>query len=199
MYSGGSDSGKQLRAEQLARENQMRETTNQINQVFGGYGPGFYKAREQAYLNFALPELSRQYQETRKNLVFNLANRGLLQSNVGGTLASSLDYETNRQKQAVADTAIAESNKLREQMEQARSSSISLALAGLEPSQAYSSALETASRASSPSPFVPVGQFFNDWSRNYLASKQNEAYQQAYSGMPSLTYPSAGKVRTVWR
>ena len=180
MY-GSSDTGAALRKEQEKREGDVRGAQSAIEMQFSGFGPDFYKAREKAYLGFALPQLAEQYQEAQKDLTYSLAAKGLLRSGAAGTLATSLQKELHKKKQGVADAAIGQSQELRGQVEEEQSRLLSQAMQALDPGATVVSARKAATQFTEPSNFVPVGRMFSDWTSSYVAKKTSDAYRESES------------------
>ena len=196
MYGGGDTSGD-LRAEQQAREQQILASQQGIDRVFQGFNPSFYQDREKAYLDYALPQLSQQFQNTQQNLVFDLANRGLLKSGAAANLAGSLNQELAKKQRQVGDQAVNESNALRQNIEQQRAQLYAQAQGGLAPSLSYSQALQAAGSFKTPSPFEPIGGLFDNWANIYTGARTAQAYGDDRNKVPGLTFPSGNAVKRV--
>ncbi len=70
-----------------------------------GYQPEFYDKAYQAQLDYALPQVDRQYADAQKNLQFALARQGLSASSQAGRLQADLARERDLAIQGVQDQA----------------------------------------------------------------------------------------------
>jgi len=174
---GGGDTGAgALRAEEARRQQNINEGLTEIEGVFSGFNPAFYRGREQAYINYALPQLGRQAREAQRKAVYGLGDRGLLQSSAARTLMSNLGYETNLQKQNIADEGTRQAQELRRAVEQGRSQVVAQLEASANPLLAKQQAFASASQFNAPSIFQPLGNLFQNFSTLYLANRLNQAY-----------------------
>lgn len=62
------------------RENRIRSGSDIINSQFGRFSPEFYQRRGKAYVDHAMPDLEKQYQDAREALTYALAQAGILRS-----------------------------------------------------------------------------------------------------------------------
>jgi hypothetical protein len=190
MY-GGSDASNELRAQQQAREQQVRGLQKGIEQQYSGYDPTFYGQREKAYMNYAMPLLNEQHGQAQNNLAYEMARRGLLKSSAGAELQGSLATEFGRQRMGAVDASRSQANDLRKSVEQSRSSMMSQAQSTLDPSLAWSQAVQAAQQFQTPSTFAPIGQAFQDWTKIALAKQPNQYYNQV--AQTPLTFGNSNK------
>lgn len=141
-----------------------------------GFDQSFYDKRKQAYLDFALPSLSREAQQTQKQLTYGLANQGLLNSGAAQDTQRSFDTELNRQRQSIADAGQEQANSFRSKVEDTRGQLISQLEASADPSATSAQAITAASQFSAPSPFAPIGNLLSDWSNLYLGNRYANSY-----------------------
>ena len=81
----------QQRADELARQSRIQSGMSEIDRIFSGqFNPEFYAKQRQAYLDFATPQLDRQYGDTKDQLVYALSRSGLLDSSAGQTENANL-------------------------------------------------------------------------------------------------------------
>lgn len=128
-----------------------------------GFDPSFYGARKQAYENYNVPLLQRQFQDTSKKAAYGLARQGTLQGSHAEQLASSLGREFNTQRQVVADNAVRSAQELQRQVEDQRSQLILQLQSGGDVNAAAQGALRAVSQLSAPSTVAPIGRLFADW------------------------------------
>lgn len=191
---GGGGASDDIRSQQERNAELVSGGIHNVDKVFSGFNPEFYKQRQQAYVNYALPTLAGQYQDTSKRLAFAMANRGLLHSSATGQLGSSLNREMQVQKQNIADQGTSLANQLRQQVGQQKSTIIGQLQASANPGLATQQALESASQLSTPSTFQPVGNLLQGWSNTYLASSLANAYGGQQSTQPNFRSSSAVNV-----
>lgn len=174
MYSSDNSSAG-IREEQQRQETAIKDAQKGIDLQFSKFTPDFYKSRENAYLNFALPQVAEQYQEAQKNLTYGLASKGLLKSGAAGTMAASLQKELGKQKQQVADTALNQANALRSDVESEQNRLLSQAVSALSPGATVVAARKSASQFEEPNTLAPVGSLFRNWTNQYVDRKSAEA------------------------
>ncbi len=170
-----------------------------------GFNDDFYNARKASYEAFALPQVSQQADAQQHDLAYRLADQGLLQSDAAGRLQSSLQRETQRQTQGVADQGTQLSQDLRANIENRRSSLISQLEASADPAASGVQAVAAANQFNAPSVYAPLGNLFSNWSNQYMANRQAAAYapsiQNGY-GQPwsqSSSNPATGASYSIRR
>ncbi len=181
---------RQLVNEQIKQNNLF--TAN--NQTFEGFQPSFYKEREKAYTDYAMPELASQYRNNRDAILYGLANRGLLGGSVQSRASSDLERTSGKARQSITDSAIAQAQELKRSVEQARQDAIRQLYTASKPSEAISSAISTAGGFRTPSSFAPIGDLFTNLLRQYYTSQvlQNQRSGGGYyTGASDYSLPSA--------
>ena len=99
MCMKSPDYSEPARALELSRQNAITTGSGSIEKAFAGFDPAFYNQRAQAYQDFAMPQLSEQYNTTRKQLGYGVANRGLFGSSVEQDKYSDLNRQMGQNKQ----------------------------------------------------------------------------------------------------
>jgi hypothetical protein len=173
-YGGGGDGG--ARRAEKKRQKRIDLGVQSINEKFGGFDDGFYNQRALDYEGFAVPQQVQQYDRTKKNLTYSLARSGLLNSSVQAEKSGALERENAQQLRNIADTGRTQSNQLRQDVEQQRSNLVSQVQASADPGSASAQALRTSLAFQQPTSFAPIGDFFETWTRNYLANKRAQEY-----------------------
>ena len=153
-------------------------------QTFEGFQDPFFEKRARDYVNFALPQLSEQYQDANQATRFGLANRGLGSSTVAGQALSRLEREVGRGRQNIADTGLQQANQLRKDVEMSRQQALSQLNQSADPAQAVSSALRSAQEFQRPSVFQPITNIFSNLAQQYATSELLKGYRTPY-GAPS--------------
>lgn len=181
MGCGGSSAAADARKQEEQRQAQVKAAVGNINQTFSGFDDKFYNQRAQAYQQFALPQLGDQFRQTQGQLVYKLANQGLLNSSAARTLQNSLTKETQMQQRGLAAQGIGQANQLRQNVENQRNLLISEAQSATDPSSIATSALSNAASLQAPSTFAPVTNLLQNWTQLHLAQQLASAYNQPYT------------------
>lgn len=181
MYGGGSDAAEQARAQEDARQARIQTGLADINKTFSGFDTAFYDQRKKDYVDYAMPQLYKQLGNTQRGMFYGLANRGLVGSGAAQKVASDLAYETNTQKQGIADTAVQQASQLRQNIEGQRSSLISQLQASADPTSASQQALASAAAYSAPSALAPIGNLFSNFAQLYGNQQLANTYNQTYT------------------
>jgi hypothetical protein len=185
---GASDLVKQQKQQQQAIEN----ATKQINQSFAGYTPDWYQQQTSKFESAQMPQLQEQLGQTQKQLGFQLAGQGLGDSSAAKQLGESLSTEYGKQQQNVAQQALAQTQGLQRNIEQARSNLIGEASASQSPSTIAQQSLNVASEYAAPSAMQPLGQMFQNWSNMYLGKQLGQLYNPSTTQTITPYTSSAG-------
>lgn len=201
---GGADKiAKQQRADEIARQNRIKAGMGQIANVFGKFNDDFYNKRSSDYDAYAMPEVERQQDLQRKNLVYALARTGNLDSSAAIDKAAELGEEGNKQRVAVANEGINQANNLRGQVENTRGNIVAELNATGDDSAASASALRAVQNLNQPAGFSPLGDLFLNFANSVasIGSRAGNGYSGFMGGLPPLFGPgyskSAGSSRVV--
>lgn len=182
---GGGGAADAARAEEAARQANIRAGTDKINNIFDNqFTDDFYSQRQQAYLNYATPQLTDQYDKARQALTYALDRAGTADSSIRATREADLQklYDTNTR--SLADTALNYANDARNNVESARSSLISQLNATADQTGAINSATSRAAALSAPQGYSPLGQMFSAFTSALGQQAANEQ-TAAITGQPS--------------
>jgi len=198
LMTGGPDYAATAEQQEKQRQQRITQGTQQINQAFSGFTPGFYQQRAQAYQDFALPQLAQQYETNRNQVGFNLANRGLLASGAANKNWSDLARSLGQAKQGIADQGISQAQGLQQQVEGQRNTLLNQLYQGADPAGAGASAVQTAAGYAQPSTFAPLGNMFGQLANQYYLSQLINAYRPtSYVQSPPSYSASAGALPPV--
>lgn len=171
------DYAGQAASQEQQRQNLITKGTKSINKAFSGFDQGFYDQRALAYENYALPQLSQQYNQFKNQIGFNLANRGLFGSSTGSKQFSDLNQQMGIQKQAIADTGRSQAQALQNQVEQQRNTLLNELYQSADPAGAAKAATSTAAGFQVPQAFAPLGNMFSNLANQYYQSALINAYR----------------------
>ena len=188
--SAADNIAQQQRADEVARQNRITQGMAQIANIFGGFNDGFYKKRADDYTAYAMPEVNRQADQQRRDLVYALARTGNLDSSAAIDKAAELGEEVNKQRIGVANEAQNQANNLRGQVEQTRGNVVAELNATGDAEAASNSALRQSQNLNQPAGFSPLGNLFLNFA-NTVAQIGSRA-GNGYSGFAGAGAPIFG-------
>lgn len=177
ISGGGNDYAKTAKKQEAARQQAITLGTQKINKAFSGFTPSFYQQRANAYEQFAMPQLANQYRQTRNQVGFGLANRGILASGAAKQQWSDLARDLGTAKQGIADTAISQAQGLRGQVENQRQTLLNQLYQSADPANAGAGATQVAAGYAQPSTFAPLGNMFANLANQYYMSQLINSYR----------------------
>lgn len=167
FMGGGPDYAAAAQSAEDRRQGAVTSGTKSINDAFSGFNPQFYKNRQQAYVNFALPQLGEQYQQARNDIGFGIANRGQYGGSNARKQWSDLFRTNQNARQGIADAAIGQSNDLRKQVAGQKSSLLGQLYASADPANAQSASIGAAASLQQPSVYGPLANQFSGLINQY--------------------------------
>jgi hypothetical protein len=155
------------------------------DKTFKGFQPDFFNKAAQSYVDFATPQLAKQYDDTQRSITYGLSNRGLLSSGARNKAMSDLALTTGQAEQGIADTARGTAQGLLKNITAARQAAIDALYQSADPGRALQQAVSSAAQFSIPSSFAPLANSFsslaNQYATNYL---YNPPVQAGYAANP---------------
>ena len=172
---GSNKQANQARAEELQRQNTIRDGTARIDNTFNSqFNDGFFDKRKTAFLDYATPQLEDQYADANKQLTYALSRSGLLDSSVRAQKEGELQKQYDLNKQQIGDQALSYSTEARTNVEKARSDLVTMLNATGDAEGAANSALSRATALSQPQAFSPLTQLFADFTSGLGTQAQLE-------------------------
>jgi hypothetical protein len=153
-----------------------------------GFNDAFYNGRQQAFLDYANPQLESQYGDAQKQLTFALARNGTLDSSVRGEKVGDLQKTYDLNKQQIADQALSSSNDARNSVEDARSNLIAQLNATGDAQGAANAALARSSALSQPAAYSPLTNLFGDFTSALGQQAQLEQANALSGGQTGVRY-----------
>jgi hypothetical protein len=205
MCFGGSSSADNIaqsqRNDEIARQRRIKSGMASIDQVFGGFNPAFYQKRADDYTAFAMPEVDRQAEQQRRNLIFTLARTGNLDSSAAIDKGAELTQEVNKQRVGVSNEAQNQENSLRNQVEQTRGNVVAELNATGDAQAASNSALRASQNLNQPAGYSPLGNLFLNFAQTLAAvgSRAGNGYQGFMGGGSAPLFAPGGGAQTVVR
>lgn len=162
--NSGSREAALARREEQERQNRIRTGSHRINGLFDGtFDEPFFANRQQAFLDYATPQLDDQYGDTQRQLTYALTRSGLLDSSVRGEKVADLQKSYDINRQGIADQARQEANASRNAVEDARANLISMLNVTGDAQGATNAALARSTALSQPGTYSPLSQLFADF------------------------------------
>lgn len=170
------------RQAEAERQAKIRSGTAEIDKIFGDqFNDDFFKGRQDAFTDYAKPQLDDQFGEAKKQLTFALARKGTLDSTMRGQKEADLQKEYDNNARAVADRALAYGSEARGNVESSRADLIKMLNSTGDVEGSVNSALSRANSLSAPDAFSPLGPLFANFSAG-LAQQAALERAAAYSG-----------------
>jgi hypothetical protein len=129
----------------------------------GAFGGDFFANRRKAYMDYATPQLQKQYGDAQRQLTYALDRGGNLDSSAAAVQTGDLTSLYGTNKQAVADKAVGYENEARTAVEDARSDLVKTLNVTGDAEGAARGAINRASALSRPDPYSPLSQLFADF------------------------------------
>jgi hypothetical protein len=190
MCSGGGGSDRyaaQARADEMARQERIKEGTRDVNSKFAGFDESFYAKRQQEYKNYAEPQLRDQLQNESSNLAFNLARSGLTDSSERSRNEGELQRQFSQGKADIASAAMDQSNQARQRTEQNRAELLAQLNATGDATSIGSQAINRAGMLASQQAFSPIGHMFSATTGLLGNAQRASYYDRNAPGMNAYT------------
>jgi hypothetical protein len=192
--SGGSSGQEAAMARQAEadRQDKIRKGTRKVDQIFGDqFTDDFFTGRQNAFNEYAAPQLEDQFGDAKRQLTFALARNGTLDSTIRATKEADLQKEYDNNARAVSDKALAYGNEARGNVESSRADLIKMLNSTGDVQGSVNSALSRANTLSAPDAFSPLGPMFANFTAGLA---QQAALERAshYSGGAVKPYFNTG-------
>lgn len=182
-------------ARQQEQERQQRITQGQgaIDNAFAGYNDDYFDTYKKNYLDYYNPQIDEKYANAQRDLRYNAARAGILDSSGGQRLFGDLGKAYTDQRRAVESDALNATNQQRTNVETTKSDLYSQNTAAADPSLAAINAAGRAGALQTPPTYSPVGDLFsgltNAGSAYYTGTQK--ALSTGYSNLyvPGATLP----------
>lgn len=187
---GGQDAEREIRKQELAREQKITKGMGSIDQTFSKFDNSFYDRVRGSVRGVLMPQLNRQYQRVQGNLRTSMADRGLSASSINRKASTDLAVEKGMGEIAVENQAEGTVRETQNEVARQKGNITSLLISSANPTLAASQAVQAASMLSAPSIVAPIGNAFNSFAQVYLAHKQSNMYGDTASSTGGNDFPS---------
>jgi len=155
---GGGDGGASAR--EAERQAKITEGYDQIQSIFGGFNDDFYNQRSKEYIDYATPQVDKQYAEAVKALEFALSRNNRLDSSTAVDKRGKLLEDYNQQKTNIADKGLQYGNQARQSVEGSRADLVALNSNLANPTQIAAEAQGRLGGLQAAQAFDPLGPLF---------------------------------------
>lgn len=196
--SPGDGGAAQARSDEAARQARIKQGTASIDSNFNQFNDDFFNNRRTAYTNFAMPQVADQYGQHARDLSFSLARNGLSNSSEAARQSGVLQRDNATARQTVADNAIGEDQKSRQQVEQNRSDLVAQLNATSDPTMAANASQRQAAALGMQPAYSPLANLFQNTTATLAAAHQGGLYGgpglQPYGNMFGINQSKGYKV-----
>lgn len=155
-----------------------------IDKAFNQFGDNYYDKYKSDFTGYYTPQLDEQFAKATDKTTASLADRGMLESSVGANTFADLSKKNAEARTNISNEALDAANKLRGNVENAKSSLYSLNEASANPQAVNAQAVGQATALVAPPQYSPLGEVFAS-ALNSLSSFQN-----ARNNSPTRNYAS---------
>lgn len=184
MRKLGKDPQAMMELREMQRQHAIDLGKISIDQNFKKFDPGYFKDYRKDYTGYYNPQVEDQFNKTDDKLTATLADRGMLESSVGNASHADLFKDYGQAKTNIANEALDASNKMRGQVQTAKSNLYSLNEASADPMGVNAQAVGQATALVAPPTYSPIGSLFTAALSPFLQ------YQQAANNAPTRNYTS---------
>lgn len=182
--NSANEEAEKAREAEEARQAKIREGTGRINTIFDKqFTPKFYGEQSNAYKQYAMPQLNKQYEDAGSELTFDLARRGLTDSSIRADKSADLSELYTLNKQGTIDKAREFATNARGAVEDARNDLILTLQSTGDAEGAAKSALARAGALSKPPAYSPLEDLFLSFTSGLGAQAGLERAYAAGSGI----------------
>lgn len=191
----------QMRADEEARQRRIERGTANINRKFDrNFNDDYYSGIADSYMDFAQPQIDQQRDDANRQLIFDLARTGKLDSSTRATQGARLQETYDTGLQGLADDALAQRNNARNSVEDARAALIAQVNATGDATGATQAATNRVAALSNPAGnFSPLADMFAGFTGQLGQRYAQERAYAASGGMsrgytPATFGPRSGSV-----
>lgn len=186
LYKGPPNYAGQAKKQERQRQALVNQGTGLIDQQFAGFDQPFYDQRQKTYVDYAMPQLAKQYGQTKQAIGFGLSSRGLAGGSAARQQYSNLNQEMGTQKQAISDVGLGQAQDLRKEVEGQHNLLLDELYNTANPTLSGQRATATAAGFRSPSVYAPLGNMFSNLLNQYYSKQLLESYHPSSFVQPGM-------------
>lgn len=178
---------ERLRQAEERRQANIAQGQQEIASAFGQFDDNFFNQRAQSYLDFATPQLDRQFQDQVRQLTASLARTGNLNSSLRGDLMGQLQREYDTSRLSLAEQARGFADQARSGVTTAKSRLMESNAQLADPGTIRNSAMAEAQGLRANPQFAQLGQLLSDLSANVGPAGTRQVSPGTTSGVQLFT------------
>lgn len=182
---------ERIRQAEIRRQESIAAGQNEIASAFGQFNDNFYNQRMQSYMDYASPQLDKQYETQMRALTASLARSGNLNSSLRAERMAQLQEEYDRGRLTLAEQGRGYADQARSATELARSRLMESNASLADPGTIRASAAAEASRLSINPQYANLGTLLSNLSTDVgvggarTATQSSGGVQQYNTGLTS--------------
>lgn len=182
---------ERIRQAEIRRQESIAAGQNEIASAFGQFDDNFYNQRMQSYMDYAAPQLDKQYETQMRALTASLARSGNLNSSLRAERMAQLQEEYDRGRLTLAEQGRGYADQARSATELARSRLMESNASLADPGTIRASAAAEASRLSINPQYANLGTLLSNLSTDVgvggarTATQSSGGVQQYNTGLTS--------------
>jgi hypothetical protein len=158
---GGQDAyAAQARADEVARQQRIKEGMSKINSRFSGFNDAFFNKRAKEFEQTMNPQVTKQYRQANENLAYSLARSGLTDSSERAKSEGILRGNLDTARADIANQGIDRANEQRQSVEQSKGALINQLYSTGDAQAASNAALNAANRLAGQQQYSLLGNLF---------------------------------------
>lgn len=165
-----------------------------------GTGTPIWEQQQQAYMDYANPQLQDQYADAQKSLTYALARQGQLAGSLSGDRFADLSKDYKLQQQQVADTARGYANQAKQNIADQKQSLLQMLNATADVGGTTDAARASLNSLKSTPSFTALGPLFQNATAGlgaYATQQQNAQQQKRLNQIAYGGDPDKGSGRTI--
>lgn len=167
---------------------------------FEGVNDPIWQQQQEAYLDYAKPQLEEQYGDAQDQLTFALSRQGQSRGSLAGDRKADLNRDYDLRRQEVADKARGVANQARSDIASQKQSLLQMLSASADPGATATAARSAVSSLQSTPEFSPLGPLFQNATAGLaqgMAGYQNQKMMDQVQGIQYGRDPDRGSGRVI--
>lgn len=188
---------ERVRQAEIRRQENIAAGQSEISSAFGQFDDNFYNQRMQSYMDYAAPQLDKQYEDQIRQLSASLARSGNLNSSLRAERMAQLQEEYDRGKLTLAEQGRSYVDQARASTEAARARLMESNASLADPGTIRAAASAEASKLSINPQYASLGSLLSNLSADVGGNSNRVASQTAGGVNQYNTGLSGGSGRLV--
>jgi hypothetical protein len=148
------------RQEEQARQANILTGQGKIDTAFSAFDPAFFQKYQNDYLGYYNPQIDKQFGTTKRDLRYDLARKGTLNSTPGQTRFADLIDQLGQRRDELASNANAATAGLRSNVEQNKHTLYNQNTVSADPTLAAQGAAGSVGALMTPPVYSPLADLF---------------------------------------